>query len=210
MAPSIKCAFSLYQRFDTVTYLNLDHGQKRFRVHFIRRLRRWTPISRIRNCRILWDFPCFCMISYGFSWNFVFRHYVSAVVQKSSSPTHPGGKPPSIWCARLSLLEASAWLEPKKGQTTLDMVRARERGREGTENMVDDVGENRTHSMHCTPHDNPDFTAGTVALLFKPHAVSSARAATYIKFPCVPRVPWLEDPFWTPSNYPKLSHYYQS
>jgi hypothetical protein len=32
-----------------------------------------------------------------------FRHYVFAVVQKSSSPTHPGGNPPSIKvraCAR--------------------------------------------------------------------------------------------------------------
>ena len=31
-----------------------------------------------------------------------FRHYVFAVVQKSSSPTHPGGNPPLIWyeCAR--------------------------------------------------------------------------------------------------------------
>jgi hypothetical protein len=30
----------------------------------------------------------------------LFWHYVFAVVQKSSSPTHPGGNPPSIWHAR--------------------------------------------------------------------------------------------------------------
>ena len=29
-----------------------------------------------------------------------FRHYVFAVVQTSSSPTHPGGNPPSIRYAR--------------------------------------------------------------------------------------------------------------
>jgi hypothetical protein len=92
-----------------------------------------------------------------------FRHYVFAVVQKSSSPTHPGGNPPSIRYARAS-------------------------GRKGTGNMVDDVGESRTRSMHCTPHDSPNFTTGTVALLFKPHAGSSASAATYIKFVLSPKI----------------------
>ena len=116
----------------------------------------------------LHDFLCF-FLGISFFW-----HYVSAVVQKSSSPTHPGGKPPLVWYARVS-------------------------GGEGTGNMVEDVDESRTHSVHCTPHGSPDFTTGTVALLFKPRAVSSARAATHIKFPCVLCVPWLENPFWTPS-----------
>ena len=82
------------------------------------------------------------------------------------APPTRGGKPPLVWYARVS-------------------------GGEGTGNMVEDVDESRTHSVHCTPHGSPDFTTGTVALLFKPHAVPSARAATYIKFSCVLCVPWL-------------------
>jgi len=47
--------------------------------------------------------------------------------------------------------------------------------------MVDDVGESRTRSMHSTPHDSPDFTTGTVALLFNSRAIPSLEATTPIK-----------------------------
>jgi hypothetical protein len=76
----------------------------------------------------------------------LFWHYVFAVVQKSSSPTHPGGNPPLI------------------------MVRAREATRDtGCRlNAMDIVDKTLMHPP-CTLN----ITTGTVALLFKPHAIPS-------------------------------------
>jgi len=48
--------------------------------------------------------------------------------------------------------------------------------------MVDDVDESRTHSTHCTPHDSPDFTTGTVALLLNRMPFHPAKQQPIEKF----------------------------
>jgi hypothetical protein len=97
-----------------------------------------------------------------------FRHYVFAVVQKSSSPTHPGGNPPSIWYARARRKEGAGCRVRGAGCG----VRGAGGGHYGRNGQKT--------GTRCTAHLTTvlSITTGTVAPLFKPRAISSVKAAT--------------------------------
>jgi hypothetical protein len=106
-----------------------------------------------------------------------FRHYVFAVVQKSSSPTHPGGNPPLIRYARVRASEAET------GGRAVDMV-------DGTQTPPTP---RPLHPAPCTLHPAPCTLHPAPCTLhpalhnrdgcatFKPHAIPSVEAATPIK-----------------------------
>ena len=95
----------------------------------------------------------------------VFRHYVFAVVQTSSSPTHPGGNPPLVRNARAK--------QPSDGS--------------GGSPAPTVIQQEKTKGT---------FTTGTVALLFKPQAISSVEAAILQNFPSFPCFPWTKNGLW--------------